>query len=304
MVRGGLLLLMLLASSLQAEIIYMKDGRIVEGSILSQNDQFLDVKTDKGTQRLYKATIRRIAYHTAEEKAKLEAERKARREAAMKELERLRLLRAQEEEARRRADLAKQAELARQRAAAAKAVRESVERQEIEKPDEIIGYADFAWRSALVPGWGHFAIGRPIVGGIYATATAGALYGVYETRKRAIAAKDQNHNDVNINLLVAMSPVDIPLPLRLAYGFDANRRAFIDYKARINRYNYALGILANVYAIQLAHIIFNGITWESGLVVDSGQKPTFDLSVSERPADRVAGLPPDHQIQASLNIPF
>lgn len=303
--RSLVILVFLLCSSLSAEIVYMKDGRILEGSIVAQNDQTLDIKTKNGLQKIQKSTVRRIAYHTAEEKAKLEAERKARRDAAMKELERMRQLRAQEEEARKRADIARQAELAKQRAAAAKAVRESVEREDMEKPDDIIGFKDFAWRSALVPGWGHFAIGRPIVGSIYAGATAGAIYNIYDKRRKALAARDANHNDVLVNLLVSVAPVDAPLPFRLAYGVDANRRAFTEYKARINRYNYSIASLGIVYGVQMTHIILNGITWESGFIVDNGVRPSFDISYNEHNTDeRSFNREPDKQIVASFRMTF
>lgn len=273
-------ILLVWTSTLSAEIIFLRDGSQVEGTIYAQNDQFIDLKTNKGNRRIQKTQVRRIAYNTEQIKREEEARAKARREATIKEMQRLAMLRAQEQEAKRSQDIAKQNQISRERAEAARQIREKVERKELDKPDEPIGFLDFAWRSALVPGWGHFAIDRPMVGGIYMGASAAALYAVYDTRKSAVAARKKNTDEVLLNTLYSIQPGDVPLAGRIAFGTETNRRALVTYQNKVNRYNYSLGLLAGVYGVQLLHIIFNGLAWEKGAVV---QGPVIlELSVAQQ----------------------
>ncbi|MCE9599369.1 MAG: hypothetical protein K8S54_15500 [Spirochaetia bacterium] len=299
------LLFLCCCSALSAEIIYLRDGTQVEGTIYAQNGQFIDLKTPSGNRRIQKTLVRRIAYDTAQVKREEEARAKARREATIKEMQRLQALRMQEEEAKRMQDVARQNRLANERAEAARQIREKVESKELDKPDEPIGFLDFAWRSALVPGWGHFAIDRPIVGGIYMGAMAGALYNVYDKRKSALAAKKANANEVLLNTLYSVQPGDVPLAGRIAFGTETNRRALITYQSKINRYNYSLGLVAGIYAVQMVHIIFNGLAWEKGSVV---QGPAV-LEVSIRPQVQPASIsrkesPGDIHLKAGLTFLF
>jgi len=298
--------LVLLPLSLAAEIVYLRDGRVVEGSIIAQDNNFLDIRNAAGVQRIQKSQVKRIAYNTAEEKARMEKERLAliaRQQAAYKELERLKKLRAQEEEARLKADIALQQKLALERAASAKIVRESVERKEIEAPDEPVGYWGFASRSAIVPGWGHFAIGRPVVGSIYMGATALALYNVAQAYAPARKAQKANEEEVLVNTLYTIAPGNLDTGARIALGVEANHRRFVVYQRKLDRYNKSLGLLVGVYGVQMLHIIVNGLAWESGEVVSGSSSDFMQVSAYTR-TDPDPARPADHRMEAAFTLHF
>ena len=64
--RSLVILAFLLCSSLSAEIVYMKDGRILEGSIVAQNDQTLDIKTKNGLQKIQKSKFQQMEVRSLE----------------------------------------------------------------------------------------------------------------------------------------------------------------------------------------------------------------------------------------------
>lgn len=301
-----ILVVLLPFAALQAEIVYLRDGRVVEGSIVAQDNNFIDIRTSTGMQRISKGQVKRIAYNTAEEKARLEKERQAliaRQQAAMRELERLKKIREMEEEARRKADIALQQKLAQERAAAAKIVRESVERKEIEAPDEPVGYWGFAWRSALVPGWGHIAIGRPVVGGIYMGATALALYNLGVAYGPASKATKANHDEVIVNTIYTVAPGALDWAPRVALGVEANRRRYVVYQRKLDRYYKAMGLLIGVYGVQLTHVILNGLAWESGQIVTGEADSDFQVSAFTQ-GNPDPDRRPDHRMEAALTLRF
>lgn len=301
-----LALLLVLPLSLAAEIVYLRDGRVVEGAIIAQDNNYLDIRTATGSQRIAKSQVRRIAYNTAEEKARMEKERLAliaRQEAARRELERLRKLRELEAQAREKQDLELQKKLARERAAAAKIVRESVERKEIEAPDVPVGYWGFAWRSALLPGWGHMAIGRPVVGGIYMGATALALYNVSQAYGPARRAQKANHDEVLLNTIYTIVPSNLDAGPRIFLGVEANRRTYLVYQKKVDRYNKSLALLVGVYGLQMVHVILNGLAWESGEIVGGEAANPVQISGYTRTDPDPARLP-DHRMEAAVTLHF
>lgn len=276
---------------LQAEIVYLKNKKTVEGSISGQTSTSVILRIPgKGRAMMIpKTQIARIRYVSMTDEEKAAKEEKARKIREARRLRRERLERelqaraaAEAEKERRRLELEAQERAeklaeAKERAERAAALRELVDKGKMEKPeDEPISYMDFAWRSMVLPGWGHFYLDRPVVGSLYAGGAAFLLQNAYFKRQGALEATAANHEQVLNNFILTAVPDVAPLPFRVAYSVDSNRRAFREYKKAVDEYNYSLYMLEVFYAVQLIHIIYNGIAWEEGLFI-----------VDEQPADTI-----------------
>ena len=170
------ILLLFCSSTLLAEAIYMRDGEILVGTITQQTEKSVTAIIDGRTRVIPKSQIARITFQTEEEI------REVRRQQALERQRRLAAEKRRKEEAELQAARQKfLEEQAMARAERAQYLRQQVEKGNIEKPDEPISYLDFAWRSAVLPGWGHIEIGRPYIGYTYMGLTALALLNVART---------------------------------------------------------------------------------------------------------------------------
>lgn len=258
-----------------AEEILLKNGSTVTGRVSGQDALAVSISTARGMQSIAKADIVRIQYvpFTPTQKAQaLEAQRQKDVAIAL-EWQRIRQFQEAHERKRREEELAariraeKEAE-SRAASERAAALRELVAKGQMEKPsDEPISYWDFAWRSLAIPGWGHFYMDRPVIGTMYAAGTAGFLAAAYETRRRARAAVRENHREAEQNFIFAIYPGVLSPELRIAYGFNANAKAFTVYQHKVDQYNGALAALVTLYCVQFIHIVYNGIAWENGLLI-------------------------------------
>lgn len=277
---------------LHAEEVLLKNGQTISGRVTGQNSIAVFVATSRGTQIIAKNDIIRIqyvAFSPAQKAQALEAQRQKEIAIAM-EWQRIRQFQETEERRKHEEELAakiraeKEAE-ARAAAERAAALRELVAKGQMEKPaDEPISYWDFAWRSLVLPGWGHFYLNRPWFGTIYAVSTAGFVAGVYETHRRAVAAKRENHRDAERNFFLAVQPNLLNLETRTAYGYYSTAKAMTVYQHKVDKYNGALAALATLYCGQIIHIIYNGIAWENGLLIVKHQpQGTIDAGFSAAP---------------------
>ncbi len=243
---------------MQAEEVLLKNGSVVSGKISKMTFDDILIDTDKGSVSIRKSNIIKVQYvpFTAKQKAKaLEAKRK---KIDGMELEKVKVLQAEEAQAK---------------ALRASALRELVAKGQMEKPeDEPISYWDFAWRSMVLPGWGHFYLERPWFGVAYSGGTAILLAAVINTRGEALTAQRENHRDAELNFLISSQPDMFTKDLRVTYGVYANARGFTEYQQSIDHYHGALAALATLYCVQLVHIIYNGFAWENGLLIVENQK--------------------------------
>ena len=269
-------LLYLATSSLSAESILLRNGQSFDGRITSQTVSHIIVATSTGTRRIAKNQVARIQYvpFTEAQKQQQRAQYIRQYQAWKRRQEEIRQQKMEEEQ--RKKELAaieeqirqKKLEEAKERADRAEALRELVDTGKMEKPDgEPISYWDFAWRSALLPGWGHFYIDRPVFGTIYSVGTVALLANVYERRRVALQAVDINEKEVQRNFILSVTPNQFSFAQRAFYAYYANGRAFLDYQAKVDRYHYSLYALGVFYGAQLLHIIYNGIAWENGLLI-------------------------------------
>ena len=284
----------LLAAPLQAEIVTLKDGTVINGRIIGQSREEIRLRTPKETMTIPKSQLKKIQWvrETAAQKA-------ARREALLKKQEAARLEKerlekeksADEEKQRILAELeaqiqAEKAQLAKERAERASALRELVENKTMEKPkDEPISYWDFAWRSMVLPGWGHFTIERPTMGSLYMGATAALLINLYQRDRDVRAAMKQNHEETQLNYALSIIPNTLPIEWRAAYGIYANGKAMTGYEKKVKRANYSVYLLQAFYGLQLLHIIYNGFAWEKGLLIvnDDSQRGSVTPNLAVAP---------------------
>ncbi|MCB1139152.1 MAG: hypothetical protein KDK23_10370 [Leptospiraceae bacterium] len=291
------ILLIFTSASLWGEAIYMRNGDILVGNVTQQTESSVTAIIDGKVRVIPKSQIQRITFETEEE---IKEERRRRAIARQQALEAERRRKEQEELERVRQQYL--AEQAMARAERAKYLREQVEKGNIEKPDEPISYFDFAWRSAVVPGWGHVAMGKPYIGYTYMALTGLAVYNLGRTWGPAYAAKSDNEQQLNNNIVLALAASNGGLgdpSLNALYFYDANVKATGEYRAKVDSYNYAVLTLLTVYGVQLAHIIYNGFAWEEGLVVHNDEPASgfyWDISYGSGSgrlsADTGLGLPP------------
>ncbi|MBL8021987.1 MAG: hypothetical protein JNM27_20095 [Leptospirales bacterium] len=170
-----LLVLLLLAGSLAAENVYLRDGRVISGRISNQTRTDITIETAQGTMKINKDQIRRIQYDTqvddkakeearkAEEKRRLEeynrqqAEQRRQNEERMKqeEAKRLEAEKKNQDEAKRLADQ-KKLEEDKKKADADKKRRDDESKM---KPAGPFWYGAMV-RSMVLPGWGQYYQGR------------------------------------------------------------------------------------------------------------------------------------------------
>ena len=282
-------LIVVISFELSAEDVHMKDGKVISGRVTGQNASHIELRTKTETMWLAKAKIKKIVYRPTSEQekiAKREAERKrlaairAARQKIEKEnqekAEKERLLAELKEKERQEA-----LEIAQEKARRAEALRELVENETMEKPtDEPISYWDFAWRSMVAPGWGHFYLERPTMGYIYSGSAAALLLNVYRTRQDAILAKEKNKEEVRNNYLFTAVPGIAPQVVRAAYSLESNRKAFTDYQKKVDIYNYSAYLLVAFYGAQIIHIVYNGLAWQKGLPIVDNSNDTKSIKFS------------------------
>lgn len=279
-----------LTGSLSAEAVYMRSGDVLTGAITAQDRTSITLITDGKLRRISKSQIARITYESPEQiaakKARLEAIRRAQAEKARQD----ELIRQEIQSVREQYER----QFTRYRAERARYLREQVEKGNIEKPDEPIGYLDFAWRSAVLPGWGHIEMDRPVIGYTYMFLTAAALVNVADKYGPASSAQATNEDQVLTNTLLAYytSNAGFDPAVSAALSIDANRNAAGDYQKRIDQYNQAWATLGIVYGVQMIHIIYNGLAWEDGLYLHRNE-PGFAVDMRPHaimPDDRGAAL--------------
>ncbi|MBL8020688.1 MAG: hypothetical protein JNM27_13540 [Leptospirales bacterium] len=274
--RFAVLLLVLAGSTLHAEVVLLRNGQSLTGRVIGQTMSEIEISTNGTVRRIPKRDVLRIQYVPFTEAQKQQALESARKkqEAQLAEWARIQQANMAEAERQKRiAELestakAEKEKEAKERADRAAALRELVSKGQMEKPEgEPISYWDFAWRSLVVPGWGHFYLSRPVFGAFYLAGTAGLLGHAIVARRRGISAVSQNRRDVNLNFLLSLSAQTIPLETRTAYAYYSNARAYGSYKKKTDNANRALYALGTFYGVQVAHIIYNGIAWENGLLI-------------------------------------
>ena len=150
--------------------------------------------------------------------------------------------------------------------------------REHERPENNLSTGGFAFRSLLVPGWGHFALGRPVTGGLYTSLWAGSLGYYFKKTKEAKTARTEYNNTLGwVTGGVFLAGSTLSSAERLGAAYVLQQRANSNYQRAVNvASDMRLGVAA-VYLIQAIHIVHRAMKGPSS----GGDDPAFgDKSAS------------------------
>lgn len=245
---------LLLPLAVLAETVYLRDGRVLEGSLIGQSRTEIRLRTDRGLVVINKTKIRRIAYssgHTPVDKVAVD---KAAADKAAAD-------------ARQKEQLRQQAELARRREIARKIEKEKRKANQDRKTPGQPARADGAsaghsrWgaplRSAALPGWGHQYLGSPLLGWTYSGVFVGAAAFAAGSRAQALTAKSKyDAATARSKLFPFLGSGGAVLAVLL------DQQARSTYEKSTRQYRQSLGLVAFVYLFQFAHAFWSG--WSTG----------------------------------------
>ena len=257
---------LLLAFPVQAELLTMRDGSIVQGSILSQDRDRVVIRTETGTRSIPKVLIQRIVYDAAiaaaviAEREAEEAEREARDRADQEQEAREREARQLQARGDREAYLAsaRAAEEAYRRAQQPEPIPEPEPQPEVAEPEPTPPPVVDRWgpflRSMAVPGWGQVYAGQTTAGLLYGSAFVLASLNAVGLRNVAIDARNSYRSFTDTSFLLPFAPgVGTGI---LPYIYLETSSRSLTYENATNRLRGASYLLAGVYVIQLAHAFF------------------------------------------------
>lgn len=263
--RGGALLLAVaaffLTSSLAADIVYLKNNEALIGRITAQTREAVTLRLDNGAVRtIPKTAIARISY-SAEETARLRAERAAEEKR-------------REDEARKRAE-----------------ANTRPDPDETPGPREPITPLGALWRSAVLPGWGHYALGETWTAAGHAGLNALALGYVVVSRNAALAAESQHQSQVTTNFLLAFGPEQVGVETRLGLNVILNQNSFAPYQEQVDAHNRSWYFLAAAYLFQLGHVYWSASSAANAAVPPSPAPGTvFTWNLGVRPVPDATGF--------------
>ena len=267
---ASLLFLTFAGHPLLAEVIYLKSGETLVGRVVGQNRTELRVQTSGGVKTIARTNIRRVSYSKADEDAELER----RADAAAAEAAR------------------KQAEERARQEAARKAQKEM---ETMESEDRPVSPGGLVLRSAVLSGLGHISMDKTFTGAAYMGLSALALGNLISSRSRALAAENQNSNDVLLNLAITFVPSGLETTQRLGANFYLNSAAQEPYKSAVNRYTQSIQLFVGIYLIQLAHIIYDAFAQPAASPADTAENQNagwnFFLVPTASPAARIDNAP-------------
>jgi len=218
--RFWLALLLLCPLSLRADVLFLRNGSKIEGQITRMSATNITIQSAEGLQTVPKSSVQRITYGPV---AKPEKPRETKKSEV-------------------KIDPTPEAPEA------------EPGRTELSEPSRPHSLSVVA-RSAIVPGWGHLAVGDTLVGSAY-LGTGLALAGsTYALRSQALAAGARYRRTVlqsNLFSLGLASPGNSQQSLLTSYVL--NNRAHRPYSAAVRNYNQLLMLDAAFYLGQLLHI--------------------------------------------------
>lgn len=250
----SVLLWFLLAQPILADRILLRNGQTIEGTIINQSRQQVVVRSAAGVKRIPKSQIRRIRYGKTEPESR-------RPVIAKKEPEQKR-------------------ESKKSNAAQKKADPEP--KPVVERPLDRTGVV---WRSAVLPGWGHYAMKERTTGMLYGGAFLGSLIATLYYRDAALRYENKYHSTAtdssgsmgalslygpNVGSLDGGSTAAIWFAIR----DGANKER---YQQAIRRYHYSLAVLGGLYVSSLVHAFISGSSLAElkKAALGSHERPTF-----------------------------
>lgn len=266
-------------STLNADVIFLRNGQTVEGKIVTQTRSVIRIQTSAGLRTLNKDIIQRIVYgkqvperQVKESRKKTKPETKTEKikpawnsEEIQKEIEKLR----------------KESDQAREEPA-----RDNVEAssKEPEKKAPLVNKEDphekvdaikptregTLWRSLLLPGWGHYYLGQNVKGLAIAGSFLASIYGVYEYNRlyrNEVRFLQSTANpsleefffltQIGINPIPAFSELQNPFFFSLYSQPFQNSRAVAARQLNRTRASLALAVLIYSYSFYDSMSVWN-----------------------------------------------
>jgi hypothetical protein len=250
----------LFSASLAADVVYMKNNEVLIGRITAQTREAVTLRLDSGaTRNIPKTSIARISY-SADETARLRAERAAEEKR-------------REDEARKKT--------------------ENTTRPEPNRPaaeQERITPLGALWRSAVLPGWGHYALGETWTAAGHAGLNALALGYVFTSRSAALAAESEHQSQVTTNFLLAFGPEQIGVESRLGLNVILNQSSYAPYQEKVDAHNRSWYFLATAYLVQLAHVYWTASALENAAALPApAPGPSFTWNLGARALPDTSG---------------
>ena len=221
--------------SVHADTIRLKDGSSVVGNIVGQTGTSITVRTKTGQRTIPKSAIARISYGPVEDEEREQLLQKRR----------LELIRQRQIEQRRlrRARLFK----------ASGAVEEAIgEIRSIRREDVLYERNQALWRSALIPGWGHFYLDEYEKSLTLLGMTAFS-YSVFTNNYIELKKAERAYNSALVPPLFTAVFGTNGLPITIYY-FDALKRKARRSEDNLNQISW-LAVLLWTYSI--ADVYYN-----------------------------------------------
>ncbi|MCC5814218.1 MAG: hypothetical protein JJT78_05630 [Leptospira sp.] len=133
---------------------------------------------------------------------------------------------------------------------------------------------DPVWRSALLPGWGHFYMEKDKKGWIHSSIfTLGFLF-LYQSRENLISAEKNYNTTLNQSILLqATNPGNLGVR---GFTILQDENKFQEYNTANQNYNLSLFLLLGFYFYQLYDSYSDSEEWyygkQSGIFIDGGNR--------------------------------
>lgn len=239
-----------------AQSILLKNGKVLKGSVIDQNESSITVRFSNGkTETLQKRSVLKVIYKDVSQR---EAEKIRKQELAKERAELQRKREAeQREKARKEEEAKKQAE--EKRLAAEKERQSREQNQSI--PENNVDGLQVLWRDAVLPGYGQWYAGYRIQDWGWTHYIAPGLFWVsvlagveanneYQTAKHSYQSKTKQTIALQ-EIGSAMNGGGIGLT-EVLFLKSQRDTSFHKYKTASNSYNATLGAVGLMYVTQLA----------------------------------------------------
>ena len=206
-------LLGLAPSVVLADMVRLRDGRSLEGTIVSQDRSAISLRTGGRVQRIPKTLVLRIQYGSG----------------------------APARRARAKAETKTEPRSSKKAPARTVAAKQSTQKRDLWRP---------LWRSALVPGWGLFADSRT-EGIAWTTITLSVLSAALGAQQTALQGGRRYRRDVALaGTTAALLPGSQQTQVALALFLQGGKLS--TYRNKVRTYNRIAGLAGAFYVLQLA----------------------------------------------------
>lgn len=287
---------LLFSSTLFSDTVYLKNGQSITGKVIRQSRQRIQIRLKNGNiKSINKARIRRTRFGPVKDIKKEQELKRKQAELArinkkkeQEEKERLEKQRKLDEELRLAEEQKRKEQLRRDR-------QNRLDQQKIQdkksKPDTSDPEIDkwgALWRSAIIPGWGQWARGEKVTGGLFAAGTILGGVALYETNRIYLNSVDDanslnNPFSENIFVVVALGATAAQIPTLPAIQdpvfFTLYNQPFVEQRARLanqlENQRIAGATIAFVYIWNLVDAFF----FHPANAADSSHSRRFEQSL-------------------------